>query len=166
MSTTPSNTPIAWPDAAREHAFHAWLNAAAGTQDLVPGSLRSASSDASFRRYFRVDGRSGGSFIVMDAPPPQEDVTPFVKVTAMLLGTGLNAPRVLAQDAAQGFLLLTDLGTELYLNTLQDAQARGDAAINAAEHRPARQALVEPQGHRQEEQHQQPRQVTQRRRVE
>ena len=61
----------------------------------------------------------------MDAPPPQEDVRPFVEVAALLAGCGLNAPRVLAEDREHGFLLLTDLGTRLYLDALNDAVARG-----------------------------------------
>lgn len=118
---------MAWPDPNRERAFGAWLHIAGDAHGLIPATLRSASSDASFRRYFRVDGRAGSSFIVMDAPPPQEDVRPFVDVAALLQAAGLHAPRVLAQDAAQGFLLLTDLGAEIYLDTLQAAQTRGDA---------------------------------------
>jgi aminoglycoside/choline kinase family phosphotransferase len=110
---------------------------------LNPASLRSASSDASFRRYFRIDTTDGGSCIVMDAPPPQEDVRPFIRIAGLLHECGLNAPRVLAHDSAQGFLLLTDLGSELYLDALLDAQARGDTARCDALMRDARTALVQ-----------------------
>jgi len=55
----------------------------------------------------------------MDAPPEREDCRPFVHVAGLLAGAGLNAPRVLAQDLAQGFLLLTDLGTTTYLAALE-----------------------------------------------
>ena len=129
MTTHSHPCAIAWPEPLRGEAFDTWLRAAGAAHGLLPASLRSASSDASFRRYFRVDGNAGGavrSFIVMDAPPPLEDVQPFVAVSAMLLAAGLNAPQVLAQDAARGFLLMTDLGSELYLDTLQDAQSRAD----------------------------------------
>jgi aminoglycoside/choline kinase family phosphotransferase len=143
LSTTASSTPIAWPDTLRERAFNVWLCLVSDAHGLLPGTLRSASSDASFRRYFRVDARNGGSLIVMDAPPPQEDVRPFIAVSGLLLGTGLNAARVLAQDEAQGFLLLTDLGTELYLNTLQDAQVLGDASGIDGLMRDAIRALVQ-----------------------
>ena len=57
----------------------------------------------------------------MDAPPPQEDVRPFVHVAGLIRGAGLNAPRVLAADEHQGFLLLTDLGQRLYLDVLREA---------------------------------------------
>ena len=132
MNTTPDLTAPDWADPVRERAFHAWLGAVAPLHGLAPATLRSASSDASFRRYFRIDAladhSAARSFIVMDAPPPLEDVRPFVAVAQRLLGAGLNAPQVLAQDDAQGFLLLSDLGTELYLDTLLAAQAGQDAA--------------------------------------
>ena len=133
LSTSPSPSatlpPIAWPDPARHAAFDAWLACVAATHALNRQTLRTASSDASFRRYFRIDGaveRRHASFIVMDAPPPLEDVRPFVRVAALLHDAGLNAPTVLAQDATHGFLLLTDLGAELYLDALHEAGARGD----------------------------------------
>ena len=56
--------------------------------------------------------------IAMDAPPPQEDCAPFVKVAKLLCDAGLNAPQVLAQDLAHGFLLLSDLGDDTYLSQL------------------------------------------------
>ncbi|HOY35216.1 MAG TPA: phosphotransferase [Piscinibacter sp.] len=114
---------------------------------LAPATLRSASSDASFRRYLRIDGAGGATYIVMDAPPPQEDVRPFVAVAAMLQGAGLHAPRVLEQDAAQGFLLLTDLGSRLYLDELHAAVARGDSKLADTLMRDAIAALVQWQSH-------------------
>ena len=118
---------IAWADPARRVAFDAWLQGFAAARGIEPATLRAASSDASFRRYLRADLRSGGSVIVMDAPPPHEDVRPFVHVAGLITDAGLHAPRVLEADAVHGFLLLDDLGNELYLRALQDAQAAGDA---------------------------------------
>ena len=92
-------------------------------------SLTTASVDASFRRYFRVR-TAGETFIAMDAPPPQEDCTPFVKVAKLMLDAGLNVPKVIARDLTQGFLLLSDLGDDTYLSKLNvdNAQALyGDA---------------------------------------
>ena len=65
--------------------------------------------DASFRRYFRVvdEGRSA---VLMDAPPPHEDVRPFVAVDEWLHSIGLSAPEILARDVDQGLLLLGDFG--------------------------------------------------------
>jgi aminoglycoside/choline kinase family phosphotransferase len=83
-----------------------------------PDSLRPASSDASFRRYFRVDGADGATYIVMDAPPPQEDVHPFIHVAEVFGSAGVSVPQVLAQDVERGFLLLSDLGSTTYLNRL------------------------------------------------
>jgi aminoglycoside/choline kinase family phosphotransferase len=119
---------IVWADPARREAFERWL-AGLGSQRLDTASLRAASADASFRRYFRVDAESGASYIVMDAPPPQEDVRPFVQVAGLMQTAGLNAPRVVAQDVEHGFLLLSDLGSHLYLKALLDAQGAGDLKV-------------------------------------
>lgn len=84
----------------------------------LPDSLRPASADASFRRYFRVDTADGASLIAMDAPPPQEDVRPFVQVAELFGATGVTVPQILAQDVERGFLLLSDLGSTTYLQQL------------------------------------------------
>ena len=99
-----------------------WLNSLPAPA-LVISSLRPASSDASFRRYFRVDAADGGSFIVMDAPPPQENVQPFIDVANLFAATSVTVPIILAQDVAQGFLLLTDLGGTTYLSVLNNDTA-------------------------------------------
>jgi aminoglycoside/choline kinase family phosphotransferase len=79
--------------------------------------IEPASADASFRRYFRVT-RGADTYIVMDAPPDKENVAPFVRVARLLAGLALNVPIVLARDEAQGFLLLSDLGSCQYLDEL------------------------------------------------
>jgi N-acetylmuramate 1-kinase len=142
MSQTGSaSAPIAWPDPARREAFERWL-AGLGQHGIDPASLRAASADASFRRYFRIDAAGGASYIVMDAPPPQEDVGPFVQVAGLMQAAGLNAPRVVEQDLANGFLLLTDLGSHLYLKALHDAQAGGDLKVAGLLMRDAIASLV------------------------
>jgi hypothetical protein len=112
---------IAWTDAVRHQAFERWFAPLADQHRLDASTLRPASADASFRRYFRVDGANGASCIVMDAPPPQEDVRPFVHVAGLIGGAGLHGPQVLACDAELGFLLLSDLGQTLYLDALREA---------------------------------------------
>ena len=92
-------------------------------------TLTTASADASFRCYFRVHA-GGETLIAMDAPPPQEDCAPFVKVAKLFLDAGLNVPKVIAQDLTQGFLLLSDLGDDTYLSKLNADNAQqlyGDA---------------------------------------
>ena len=113
---------IQWPDSAREAAFEQWLMPLCRSHGLDRASLAPASVDASFRRYFRISGRAG-SMIVMDAPPPQEDVRPFVDIARRFRDAGLHAPEVFAADQAQGFLLLADLGSRLYLDALRQADA-------------------------------------------
>jgi len=95
-------------------------------------SLTAASSDASFRRYFRWQGE-GRSLIVMDAPPPQEDCRPFIKVAGLLAEAGVHVPRILAEDVEQGFLLLDDLGRQTYLDVLtaQNAEELFEDALDA-----------------------------------
>jgi len=77
-----------------------------------------ASADASFRRYFRLTWPDGGTRILMDAPPEKEDCRPFIHVAGLLAKAGLAAPRILDQDLASGFLVLTDLGRVGYLDAL------------------------------------------------
>ena len=81
-------------------------------------SLQAASADASFRRYFRVHASDGVTYIVMDAPPPKEDVRPFIQVAELFGASGVSVPKVVAQDVENGFLLLTDLGPTTYLSQL------------------------------------------------
>ncbi len=106
-----------------------WLHQQPGLESF---SFDPASSDASFRRYFRIC-TDNDSFIAMDAPPEQEDCQPFVTIATALAKTGLNVPQILAQDLEQGFLLLTDLGTTLYLDILNEENAERlySEAINA-----------------------------------
>jgi hypothetical protein len=124
---------VPWPDLGRREAFSQWLQPLAAARGLQPHTLRPASADASFRRYLRIDDSTGASFIVMDAPPPQEDVRPFVHIAGLLRDGGLNAPQVLAADEPLGFLLLNDLGSELYLDAFRTATpAQADALMRAA----------------------------------
>ncbi len=131
--TTPARPP-SWPDAQRETDFNVWLTRLAPTHGLVMDSLRSASADASFRRYLRVDG-SRGSYIIMDAPPDKEDCLPFVKVAQLLHQAQVHAPDVLAWDAAHGFMLLTDLGAQTMMQVIQpdDPQANQSLYLQAVD---------------------------------
>jgi hypothetical protein len=98
---------------------------------MTVDDLRPASADASFRRYFRIVS-GGRSHIVMDAPPDREDSEPFVRIAGWLDAIGLTAPRVLEADLAAGFLLLTDLGDELYLQRLEAEPEEADRLYAAA----------------------------------
>ncbi|MEP6773786.1 MAG: phosphotransferase [Polaromonas sp.] len=114
-----TSPPIAWTDPTRAAAFEAWLAATAGQHALRADTVRLASADASFRRYFRVDAAAGdASYIIMDAPPAQEDCRPFVQVAGLMAGAGLNAPRVMAWDEVQGFMLLSDLGARTMMDVI------------------------------------------------
>jgi aminoglycoside/choline kinase family phosphotransferase len=82
--------------------------------------------DASFRRYDRLT-LNGKTAVLMDAPPPMENVGPFIKVASLLGGLGFSTPRILAQDHARGLLLIEDLGDDTYTTLLR--QGRDERAL-------------------------------------
>ena len=134
-------------DSERLAAIHIWL-ATITAPSLQVGTMRPASADASFRRYFRIDGNDGQTYIVMDAPQPAEDVRPFIHVAELFAQINLTVPKVLAQDVDQGLLLLTDWGTQMYFDALKDAEAN-DATH--ALYMDAIDSLVQMQSHSQAE---------------
>ena len=101
--------------ASREQQLMSWLEKVLKN---APFTIAPASSDASFRRYFRVEVEKQ-TLIVMDAPPAHENCEPFIQVAQLFAEAGLNVPRVLEQDLLLGFLLLTDLGNTTYLSAIQ-----------------------------------------------
>lgn len=108
--------------AARRH----WVASVASCDNPI---ISRASTDAGMRSYWRVTGIDP-SRIVMDAPPGLEDVRPWLAIRDLLERGGVRAPQVLARDIEHGFLLLEDLGSETYLQALDDANA--DALFDAA----------------------------------
>jgi aminoglycoside/choline kinase family phosphotransferase len=115
---------------ARLLQLKTWLQ---GLDIVDIASARPASADASFRRYFRFDvlpaaqARTdvafGATLVAMDAPPERENTAAFVKVDTLLAEAGVAVPVIHAQDMAQGFLLLSDLGTTTYLQALNPDNA-------------------------------------------
>jgi N-acetylmuramate 1-kinase len=99
-----------------------WL-AGLPAQSLKLDSIRPASADASFRRYFRVDTAEGGSVIAMDAPPERENVPAFIQVAQLFGDAGVTVPHIIAQDVVNGFLLISDLGNTTYLHELNHDSA-------------------------------------------
>ena len=104
-----------------------WARTATGNAAL---DLQRASMDAGFRSYWRGHAIDG-SRIVMDSPPDKEDVRPWLRIRALLESGGVRVPRVLAEDAEAGFLLLEDLGADTYLQVIDGGNADDlfDAAI-------------------------------------
>jgi len=107
---------------------------------------RLLAGDASFRKYFRLT-RAGGTAVVMDAPPPQEDVRPFVRIGRHLIALGLSAPEIHAEDTAHGFLLLEDLGDDTYARVLEAGGDEGTLYTRATDvlvtlHRAGDRALL------------------------
>jgi aminoglycoside/choline kinase family phosphotransferase len=97
--------------------------AAAGWGDA---DRRPLADDASFRRYDRLT-RGDARAVLMDAPPPQEDIRPFVAVCAHLRGLGFSAPDMMAEDAETGLLLLEDFGDATFTRLL--GQGADEAAL-------------------------------------
>ncbi len=117
-----------WSDAQRALQFTHWLTSLIPTHGLQVNSVRSASADASFRRYFRVDSPRG-SLIIMDAPPDKEDCHPFVKVAQLMRDAQLQVPQVLAWDEAHGFMLLTDLGAQTMMQVINPDNADANRGL-------------------------------------
>lgn len=100
----------------RDAAIDAFLSA----NNWGDGTRAPLAGDASFRRYERVTRNTGEHVVLMDAPPPQEDIRPFVTIARHLVDLGLSAPKILAADERYGFLLLEDLGDNTYTRLLLD----------------------------------------------
>ena len=115
-------SPPNWTDPQRQQAFETWLQQQTLAHSLDPRSVRAASADASFRRYFRVDS-AHGTRIIMDAPPEKENCEPFVRIAGLMRDAGLLVPRILAWDAAQGFMLLDDLGQHTMMEVIDPRAA-------------------------------------------
>jgi aminoglycoside/choline kinase family phosphotransferase len=121
MSSLSQNSSTSAEQDTRLAQLNEWL----ATLGLVEvGSRRPASSDASFRRYFRLDvvpalrAKLGDTLIAMDAPPQRENVPAFIHVDGLLREAGVTVPVIVAENVEQGFLLLSDLGTTTYLQRL------------------------------------------------
>ncbi len=126
--SAPSSSPISWPSPERAAAFQHWLTRLAGPQQLQPATLRPASADASFRRYFRIDAVEG-TRIIMDAPPEKENCRPFVQIAGLMAQAGLHVPQVLDWNEAQGFMLLSDLGGQTMMQAIDKERATANLPL-------------------------------------
>ncbi|CAN5253627.1 phosphotransferase [soil metagenome] len=98
----------------RLHALTCWLQQHFSTDAI---KLHAITNDASFRRYFRLHLQDK-TYIVMDAPPAQEDCRPFIAIAHMFNSQGLRVPQIFAEDVNQGFLLLEDFGDRQFSQAL------------------------------------------------
>lgn len=96
-------------DESRELSLPQGLDTFLGSAGWQDAAIEPLPGDASFRRYFRLR-RGEKTAMLMDAPPPNEDPAPFLRAAKWLDGNGLRAPRILAEDAARGLVLLEDFG--------------------------------------------------------
>ncbi|MBT8141431.1 MAG: phosphotransferase [Gammaproteobacteria bacterium] len=84
-------------------------------------TLRPASADASFRRYFRLTLESGKNMIVMDAPPNKEPLSPFIDIASDWARGKIGVPDLYKVSESNGFILMQDLGSETFLDNLNAA---------------------------------------------
>ncbi|MGA7965248.1 MAG: phosphotransferase [Gammaproteobacteria bacterium] len=111
---------------SRLTALESWLSRELGAAPR----LEPVSSDASFRRYFRLISPDSASLIAMDAPPEHEDTAQFLAVARLMRGADVHVPEVKAATPDAGFALLSDLGTQTYLDAINEGDA--DALITDA----------------------------------
>ena len=110
----------------RKQIIRNWIESLYPAEEF---SLESASSDASFRRYFRLK-KQQDSLIIMDAPPENEEITTFCRLARRFYTLGINVPEILHTENEQGFVLMSDLGSDHYLDSLNDSTVErlyGDA---------------------------------------
>ena len=100
---------------ARYQQLISWLDDNKFDKD----SLTTLSEDASFRQYFRIT-KNDKSYAVMDCPPEKEDLVSFLSITSKLQQAKLNVPEIYESDEENGFLVMTDLGDDLYSKKLND----------------------------------------------
>ena len=90
------------------------------TTEFKDYEISVASADASFRKYYRLT-KDDATFILMDSSLELSSLAPFLEVTARLLSAGVKAPKILDQNAQEGFLILEDFGDVLFLDVLNDS---------------------------------------------
>ena len=135
MSTpnNPQQVKIEWPNTQREAQFQQWLDLQATSFGLITTSVRPASADASFRRYFRVDGVAAkgkpNSLIIMDAPPDKENCEPFVRIAKLMGDCGLLVPQILNWQLENGFILLDDLGQSTMMEVIDKSKPQANMGL-------------------------------------
>ena len=152
--STPNNPPqvkIDWPNTQREAQFQQWLEVQATNFGLIATTVRPASADASFRRYFRVDGVAGkdkpASFIIMDAPPDKENCEPFVRIAKLMGECGLLVPHILNWHVENGFILLDDLGQSTMMEAIDQTTPQDNMGLYLRAVDALLQLQQSPQGH-------------------
>ncbi len=100
-------------DSNRYEKLESWLS----QNNYDVSSLRVLSGDASFRKYYRVD-KDAVSYVVMDCPPDKENLDAFIKISDKLQKAKINVPKLFECNEDDGFLVISDLGDNLYSKKL------------------------------------------------
>ena len=106
----------------RDELLLKWLEQAGKTLGIDPATIEKASSDAGFRQYYRVKG-TDGTYIIMDSPPEHYKLDPFIEVDELFAKAGVNVPVIYAKDMENGFLILSDMGKQTYLDVIDNDNA-------------------------------------------
>ena len=113
----------------QDHRYKDLENWLSNSIDKPIKSIAPASTDASFRRYFRVFVDNQNTYIAVDAPPEYEDSVKFVKIASLMQAMGVIVPKIIATNLQEGFLLIGDLGKETMLNAIHRQETKAQEAI-------------------------------------
>ena len=108
----------------QDHRYKDLENWLSNSIDKPIKSIAPASTDASFRRYFRVFVDNQNTYIAVDAPPEYEDSVKFVKIASLMQAMGVIVPKIIATNLQEGFLLIGDLGKETMLNVIHRQETK------------------------------------------
>ena len=108
----------------QDHRYKDLENWLSNSIDKPIKSIAPASTDASFRRYFRVFVDNQNTYIAVDAPPEYEDSVKFVKIASLMQAMGVIVPKIIATNLQEGFLLIGDLGKETMLNAIHRQETK------------------------------------------
>ncbi|GIT34513.1 MAG: hypothetical protein Ct9H300mP4_08320 [Gammaproteobacteria bacterium] len=108
----------------QDHRYKDLENWLSNSIDKPIKSIAPASTDASFRRYFRVFVDNQNTYIAVDAPPEYEDSVKFVKIASLMQAMGIIVPKIIATNLQEGFLLIGDLGKETMLNAIHRQETK------------------------------------------
>ena len=111
----------------QDHRYKDLENWLLNSIDKPIKSIAPASTDASFRRYFRVFIDNQNTYIAVDAPPECEDSMKFVNIASLMEAMGIRVPKIIATNLQEGFLLIGDLGKETMLNAIHRQESKTQA---------------------------------------
>ena len=108
----------------QDHRYKDLENWLSNSIDKPIKAIAPASTDASFRSYFRVFVDNQNTYIAVDAPPEYEDSVKFVNIASLMETMDIRVPKIIATNLQKGFLLIGDLGKETMLNAIHRQETK------------------------------------------